>query len=216
MLDHDRKVALQQLPRHLRAAFSALWNLDLAFADVVSTSSDPHLGAIRLAWWRERLEEIDQQDQTPAEPRLREAARELPKRGASGEELSKLEDAWSPLLEPFPWGEEQANGLRLRGSVLFGLGARLLGGDPVNAEAAGAFWSLADGAAHCSDPQSRQYLLKEARHALAAIPGRMPRHIRPLTVLIALAAAECIRGSAGWGRLSAALRHRLFGSFPRG
>jgi hypothetical protein len=137
-------------------------------------------------------------------------------RGVTGKELSKLEDAWLPLLEPFPWGEDQTNGLRLRGRLLFGVGSRLLGTEPANAEAAGAFWSLADGAAHCTDPQSRQLLFKEARHALAQIPGRMPRQVRPLTVLTALSAAEDIRGSGGWGRLSAALQHRLFGSFPRG
>ena len=56
----DRQTALEQLPARVRPAFVALWDLDLAFASVVSTTSEPQVGAIRLAWWRERLEELDQ------------------------------------------------------------------------------------------------------------------------------------------------------------
>jgi hypothetical protein len=146
---------------------------------------------------------------------LQAAASELLPRGLSGKELSALEDAWLPLLEPFPWDERQADGLRLRGGVLFGLGARLLGAEGADAKAAGAIWSLADGAAHCSDPQTRQFLLKEAQLELPGIPKRMPGPVRPLTVLTALAVFDCVREGAGLGRLSAALRHRLFGTFPR-
>lgn len=184
----------------------------MALADVVATSSDPALGAIRLAWWRERLEELDSGAAT-AEPRLRAIASQLLTRGAAGKELSKLEDAWLPLLEPFPWGEGQAEGLRLRGRILFGIGARLLAGDPRDAEDAGALWSLADGAHHCSDPQSSEFLLGEARNA--GLPAKLPRALRPLTVLAALAAHDVLRGTSGAGRVSAALAHRIRGTFPR-
>jgi phytoene synthase len=203
------------LARELRPAFSALWNLDLAFADVVSTSTDPHLGAIRLAWWRERLEELDRGEMAPAEPRLQAAASELLPRGVTGNELSQLEDAWLPALELFPWGKAQVEGLALRGRILFGIGAKLLGGESTAAEPAGGFWSLADGAAHCSDPESRQLLLNDAQSALADIPKSLPRQLRPMTVLSALAAAELGRKSSGFSRVSAAVRHRLFGTTPR-
>src|SRR5206468_3403144 len=163
------------MPAAVRPAFATLWNLDLALADVVATTTEPALGAIRLAWWRERLEELDTGKPPPGEPRLGAIARQLLGRGISGEELSTLEDAWLPLLQPFPWGGEQAEGLRLRGRILFGIGARLLGGKPEDAEAAGAFWSLADGAAHCSDAPSREFLLRAARGALAGLPRRLPR-----------------------------------------
>ena len=215
MLDHDRKVALEQLPRDVRPVFAALWNLDLAFADVVSTSSDPRLGAIRLAWWRERLEELDEESAGPAEPRLRAVAQELLPRGISGRQLSELEDAWLPLLEPFPWGEAQARGLALRGRILFQIGAQLLGCAADEAERAGAFWSLADGAQHCSDPSSRDLLVRRAGEALGAIGGRLPRRLRPLTVIAALAAVDLLRDGGGLARLSVAFRHRLTGSLPR-
>jgi phytoene synthase len=191
-----------------------LWNLDLALADVVATTSEPALGAIRLAWWRERLEELDQGGEAPPEPRLRAIQRQLIGRGISGTELSKLEDGWLPLLEPFPWGEPVAEGLRLRGRLLFGIGARLLDGDPAAAERAGALWSLADAAFHCSDPESRQFLLAEARKTIAEVPRRMPRELRPLTVLSAVAAHDVLR-SGRLSRVLAATTHRLRGTIPR-
>jgi 15-cis-phytoene synthase len=180
----------------------------------VATTTEPALGAIRLAWWRERLEALDAGDPLPGEPRLSAIARQLLGRGISGKELSQLEDAWLPLLQPLPWGEEQAEGLRLRGRILFGIGARLLGGESQDAEAAGAFWSLMDGAAHCSDAPSREFLLREARAALAELPAKIPREIRPLTVLTVLAAYDALR-SGRLTRVGAALAHRLRGTIPR-
>src|SRR5690348_7199019 len=108
------------MPASIRPAFAALWAVDLAFADVVATSSDARLGAIRLAWWRERLEELE--ESAPAEPRLQAVAADLLQHGVTGAELSLLEDAWEPMLAPFPWGPEQAEGFRQRGGLLFGIG----------------------------------------------------------------------------------------------
>jgi phytoene synthase len=187
--------------------------LDLALADVVATSSDAALGAIRLAWWRERLEGLDTDVAAPAEPRLRAVADQLLVRGVGGKELTRLEDAWLSLLEPLPWSDPQAKGLKLRGGILFGIGARLLGGDREDAEAAGELWSLADGAHHCSDPQSREYLLAEAR--TVRLPAKVPSTVRPLTVLAALTAHDVRHGADGAGRVSAALAHHLRGKFPR-
>jgi 15-cis-phytoene synthase len=166
-----------------------------------------------MAWWRERLEELDRAAAPPGEPRLRAVQRQLVERGITGLEFSKLEDAWLPMLEPFPWGQPVAEGFRMRGCLLFGIGARLLGGRAEDARAAGEFWSLADGATHCSDPGSREYLLTEARAALAEIPGRLPAPIRPLTVLAALAAYD-LRPRPRLGRVGVALAHRLRGTVP--
>ena len=127
-------------------------------------------------------------------------------------ELSKLEDAWLPMLEPLPWRDAQAEGLALRGRILFGIGARLLGGEPAEAEAAGAFWSLVDGARHCSDPVSRDHLLNVAR--AVAFPPRAPRNLRPLTVLAAVAAADTKNPGSGVARVIAALLHRQTGRLP--
>jgi phytoene synthase len=168
-----------------------------------------------MAWWRERLDELDGGTAAPAEPRLRAVASQLVARGIRGDELSRLEDGWLPLLEPFPWGAGQAAGLRLRGEVLFGIGARLLGGAGDDAKDAGSLWSLVDGAVHCSDPQSRAFLCDAARTFLPEVPRRTPRALRPLTILAALAAYD-LRPGGRVGRVGAAMRHRLSGIIPRG
>lgn len=180
---------------------------------MVATSSDPRVGAIRLAWWRERLEESDKGESAPAEPRLRDVARELLPRGTSGTELSRLEDSWLPLLEPFPWGEAQADGLKLRGRILFGVGARLIGVEAEEAAASGSFWSLVDGALHCSDEQSRRMLFSAAR--AVDLPRKLPRPLRPLTVVAAVVVPALTERGSGVARGIAAVRHRLTGRFPR-
>ena len=168
-----------------------------------------------MAWWRERLQELDAGGPAPAEPRLHAVSGELLAHGISGEELSTLEDAWLPLLELFPWGDPQTEGLRLRGRILFGVGARLLGGAAEDAQAAGALWSLVDGVRHCSDADSRHVLCAAARNSLAEIPTRFPSIIRPLTILAALAAYD-LRPGGRLGRVGAALAHRLRGSILHG
>ncbi|HEX6660713.1 MAG TPA: hypothetical protein VF067_02455 [Sphingomicrobium sp.] len=133
----------------------------------------------------------------------------------NGAMLSRLPDAWQPLLNPFPWREEVAEGLRDRGRLLFAVGGQILGDAEADIESSGALWSLVDGAQHCTDAQSRMSLLAEARDAIGRLPARIPARLRPLTVLAALGAADALaRGRLA--RAAAALRHRLTGTFPRG
>lgn len=179
---------------------------------MVSTSSDPRLGVIRLAWWRERLEDLDR-GTTTVEPRLQAVASELLPRCIAGEELSRLEDAWMPALEPFPWGPSQVHGFRLRGRVLFALGARLLGTEPGTAEPAGEFWSLVDGAQHCSDQRSRDHLLDAAQSI--ELNSRSPLKLRPLTILSAIAAVNARGHATRAAQGMAALTHRITGRIPR-
>ena len=167
-----------------------------------------------MAWWRERFEELDRGREPPPEPRLRGASGLLLS-GIAGAELAQLEDSWLPLLDPFPWGEPQSNGLKLRGRILFSLGARLLGVDPANLDSAGELWSLVDGANHCSDPGSRAMLLGEARRLVPSLPNAPISALRPLTTLAALAAHDALGRGGGARRGLAALAHRYRGTVPR-
>ena len=130
----------------------------------------------------------------------------------NGSMLAMIADGWMPLLNPFPWDDEVAAGLRQRGKFLFGVAAQILGCADGGEEEAGELWSLVDAALHCSDAQSREYLLDEARKI--ALPARIPKALRAVTVLGALAAADA-RGSGRLGRVAAALVHRASGRFPR-
>ena len=86
----DRALMLQQLGADVRPAFEALFQVDAAMADVVARATQPALGAVKLVWWRERLEDLDQ-GKVPAEPRLAAAAQDLLLRGITGAHLGLLE-----------------------------------------------------------------------------------------------------------------------------
>jgi len=183
----------------LRPAFDALFAIDDAMADIVAQSTQPALGAIKLAWWRERLEELDQ-GKVPAEPRLQTAADELLPRGVIGADLAKLEDGWAALLDQQPDESRIAE----RGAQLFGMAAILLGADFNDDVAwAGRLFSSVD----------------VVRRGLSnAVPDRpdlgqvvIDRPLRPLTALSALAARGSLEPEATPGRAWALLRHRLTG-----
>src|ERR1044072_1434358 len=92
----DRVRMLRQVPADVRPAFEALWQIDAAMGDVIARSTQPALGAVKLAWWRDRLKELDG-GKVPAEPRLQAAAEHLLPRGISGAALSELVDGWAAL-----------------------------------------------------------------------------------------------------------------------
>lgn len=170
---------------------------------MVFRSTEPALGAIKLAWWRERLEELDE-GKVPAEPRLAAAAQELLPRGISGAELAELELGWAALLQERP-------DLKLaldRGAKLFGLAARLLGDDPQPTLLAPAGRLFAAG---------KLNRIGLAPNEAPAIPllARAPSRFRPVTALAALAARDLDRREpeATPARAWTLLRHRLTGKF---
>ena len=168
-------------------------------ADVVAQSTQPALAAIKLAWWRERLEELDA-GKVPAEPRLQAASDELLSRGISGEALARLEDGWAALLDEKPDDGRIAE----RGAQLFSLGATLLGSEANDdVSTTGRLFASIDvvrrglSDAVPAQPDLRQIVID--------------RPLRPLTALSALAARGPLEPEATPGRAWALLRHRLTG-----
>lgn len=193
----------------LRPAFDALFDLDDAMAEVVARSTQPALAAIKLAWWRERLEELDQ-GLSPAEPRLQAAAAELLPRGVSGADLARLEEPWALLLrEDDP--DQFMLGVTLRGPALFELAARLLGisTDDIG-DAAQAFASADLG---------RRGVVDAIPRDLGKIKGRIPKKARPLTAFAALARRDMRSGGQPFeleatpARAWALLLHRATGKY---
>jgi 15-cis-phytoene synthase len=221
MLGADLGLALSYVPLGNRGALAALFAIDRAMGDVVRTTKEPMLGPIRLAWWRERLEELDGHSTAPAEPRLQQVERELIPRGVSGLELAALEGGWLRLFDPFPWTAQTGEAIWFRGNLLFGLGARILGRAEERIQAAGGLWALVDAARHCSDPQSRAMLLDLARAFGRGMRGvRFPGPLRPLSALTVLAMRDYRRGEpfereGAPGRAAAMLRHRFSGRLAK-
>lgn len=185
--DRDRYFATLFAPVSVRSCLFALHAFDLALTDVVQTTSETHLGLIRLAWWRDAVSGPPIAGQ-PLLAAIRDA-------GLDGDELARLAEAHMDWLE----GGERPAG------VLFEVGASLLGADAdPSLELAAKTWSAGQDARGGHQPVS----------PVERRPGRVPARIRPLTALAVAARRDLAgkrepRGSAG--RQLAMLRHMLTG-----
>jgi 15-cis-phytoene synthase len=192
------------MPASRRDAFEALFAIDAAMGDVVARSTEPALGRIKLAWWREQLQALDEAP-PPAEPRLRAAAAQLLPLGVSGSALAEIETGWATLLDP----EVDSALVAGRGYALFRIGGQLLGSDDDKLGEAGALYALASvgrrGVPELFDP---------ARERLGRVRGhRFPHPVRALTMLARAAARDLdIKEAEGsWARTLAMLAHRWSG-----
>jgi phytoene synthase len=200
----DRELALLHVPSGVREAVAALFAIDAAMGDVVARSTDPALGRIKLAWWREQLEALDS-DGPPAEPRLTAAYEQLLPKGLFGAKLAEMEAGWATLLDP----EVDAGLVAGRGAVLFGLGAQLLKAtDPMIADA-GRLYALAS-VARRGLPE----LFEPAVAVANSLRGhRFERRARQLTMLARAAVRDLDRSEAEGSRrrTAAMLAHRWSG-----
>lgn len=202
----DRDLVRLYWPVALRPAFDALLDIDEALGDVVAKASEPALAAIKLAWWRERLQELDEGKAT-AEPRLQAAAQELLPRGVTGGDLAQLEEGWGGMLYDPPDGAL----LTEHGTRLFQLGAKLLN-VAFNDDTIGVAGRLFAGV-----DAARRGFLDLVPGSAGSGGSRIARRARPLTALAALAARDLRRGGPPFepeatpGRAWALIKHRLTG-----
>ena len=181
-----------------------MFDIDDAMGDVVARATQPALAAIKLAWWRERLQDLDE-GQVPAEPRLEAVARELLPREISGADLAKIERGWAIFLDADPdicLAED-------RGAELFSLGGRLLCKAHDLLIPAGRLFAGVD--------YARRNLRVIERSKIAMGNVQFPRALRPLTALAALTVRDLARGGPPFepeatpGRALELLRHRWTG-----
>ncbi len=204
----DRDLVRLYWPAELRPAFDALFAIDDAMGDVVAKTTEPALAAIKLAWWRERLEELDA-GRVPAEPRLKAAAKQLLPRGVTGADLAELEESWALLLQADN-RKVFMQGVARRGPPLFTLAARLLGvAMTEDMESAAQSFAAAD--------LGRRGIFDLVPLRLGRSQGKVPRRARPLTALQALARRDMRHGGPPFepeatpARAWTLLLHRLTG-----
>ncbi|MDE2405510.1 MAG: hypothetical protein KGM17_12660 [Sphingomonadales bacterium] len=203
-LSPPQRLALAYAPRRAQPAWRALFALDARCAGFVRARREPMLAQIRLAWWRERLQE------GPANwPRGEPLLAELAAWGAALPVLAGLVDGWEALLAEGPLPPAAMTDFADGRAAAVDALARHLDSSAAAAGAAARLWALADLAAHLADPEERAAATAQAR-AAAAPATRLPRALRPLAVLATLARAE-LAGRSPARRALAAIRVGIAG-----
>jgi 15-cis-phytoene synthase len=212
--DPEVALAITYAPAATRPALLALFSLDARLGGIVATTTEPMIGMMRLAWWREALEKLDHDD-APAEPLLQDLKREVLTRGVTGTTLANIEDGWTALIDGEPDPEAMERHGRERGANLFRAAGTLLGGDDARLHAAGALWALSDLAYGHGDATIRDRARAQAATIASGMPSQpWPSTLRPLAMLAALAARDATaatRRQGHPGRLMRMLALRITG-----
>lgn len=209
-LDPAAAIALAWQPRASRPMLETLFVLDRRLGVLVRRAREPMLAQVRLAWWRERLQELPA-NRPIGEPLLDEIGARWP---ANAGELIPLVDGWEHLLSEPAFSDEALDGFAEgRGQALAAF-ARLAGApdDAGAASAVGRCWGLADQAARSQGEQ--QAVIRELARREPSIRFTSPR-LRGLAVLGGLARRAIDRGEPpmhGRGAALAAIRLGMFGS----
>jgi len=206
LADPERALAVAYAPASKRPGLTALLALDERFGAIVSSTTEPMIGLMRLAWWREALEKLDR-DPAPAEPLLGLIADDVLPNGVTGAALAAIEDGWAALIDGEPDADAIGRHGRERGRNLFSMAAILLGSDDPRLATAGEVWALTDLGFRHSDAKVRETALACARKLAADLPpGRWARAARPLAALFVLARRDATAATRAQGRPDRMLR----------
>ncbi len=210
-LAEEQGLALAYTPRERRAQLAAFFALDRRLAQIASKTTEPMLGQMRIAWWRDMLSAAT--DERPSGDEVLDAigchwiGRE--------EALVSLVDAWEILLAQEELDEsvviEFARG---RAQPFKAVARAEEQGALETIHSAGSLWALADAATHISDQAERQRFIV-AGSKLDDAGGALPRAFRGLAILRTLSQRSLTSGGipmmAGRGAAVVALRVGLLG-----
>lgn len=183
------RIALGYCPQARRAALGAALMLDCRLSQLVARTSEAMLGQMRLAWWRETLQ------QPPAARPRGDAVLDAVSHGWADDctALIALVDGWEYLVRPEPIDTAAARAFAEGRAAALVAACGMAGSAAPAAAVAARVWALGDLAAKVSDEQERRALialgLDEARQRTRLEPAG-----RPLAVLGALGARALARG----------------------
>jgi phytoene synthase len=212
-LPDEARLALAHTQPVLTDALRILLEFDQRIARIVAATTEPMLGQMRIAWWRDTLG-------MPANDRPRgDAVLDGLGQFWSGVEapLIAVVDGWEHMLSDPPLTREAALAFAQgRGEGMAGLSQIV--GSPVriagDLRVCGQIWALADAASHIAQGAERQTLLNLARE-LPRPSNTLPSPFRGVAILYALAErslqADGAPLMAGRGAALVALRAGLFG-----
>lgn len=209
ILSAEAQLALAYTPADLREALRIFLELDTRIGRIVAATSEPMLGQMRLAWWRDML------GKPVAERPSGDAVLD-----GIGEHWGGREAALVALVDG--WEEMLAEALTREAASKFGEGraapfaalcemAGVEAQDPTGASA--RRWAFVEAGLHISEGAERETMLALAHDIPPQSP--LPKPMRGLAVLDALARRSMKRGARplmeGRGAALVALRAAILG-----
>lgn len=209
-LPPEADLALAWSDAKVRAPLSIALQLDRRLARIVMRTTEPMLGQMRLAWWREALGKLP--DQRPRGDVVLDGIG-LHWQGRESA-LAAMVDGWEVLVTAEKIGADEAKALAAgRGAFFPAVAGVADTAAAIRLANAGCRWALADAAAAISDPHERDALVA-AGLAVPESSGPLTKGARGLAVLDALAARALRRGGRplmeGRGASLIALRAAIF------
>lgn len=198
LLDPERALALAYAPSSTRSSLAALWSFDAMLGRLIATTSEPLIGAIRLAWWSERLDDLAQ-GRRSHEPVLEALRVHVIPKLLQPSDFAPLIDGWRAVLPPWPAKEASLQSFAQgRGRTWLDLSARLLGVHvPTALMPRVEAWALFDlGIAMPASPFGDQ-LLRAARGGFGSVKRQWwPPRLRPAGMIVEMAARDAASGVA--------------------
>lgn len=175
-LTPPQRLAIVYAPAKVRNAFALLLQVDERLSNIVSRISEPMIGQLKLAWWRDALNAGP--EQRPKGEPLLSALSELEQPGLTAAALG-LVDSWEMLLMEENWSDALLDRFAAaRGEAVFGGYLRLIGKDGL-VDAYATEWAKRDLAARY--PNAMPATLSLRTETMAG-----QRVLRPLTMLLML------------------------------
>lgn len=210
ILPPELALALAWTPQKVRAPLRIAFELDQRLARIVARTTEPMLGQMRLAWWREALGK-------PVGERPRgDAVLDAIGQHWAGREaaLVAMVDGWEVMITAEHLTASDAASFAQGRSQFFAALAPLVAGAvPERIAAAATRWALADAITGVSEPAERTVLM-DAAPPKGAGGARLPAALRGLAVLDALAQRSINRGGRplmeGRGVALSALKAAIF------
>lgn len=174
----EQRVALAYMRGTAREMLAGAFAFDRWLARIVAHAGEPLLAQMRLAWWRDNLSQAVSGHWS-----------------GQDEALQQLLDGWEQMLGEGLLSDSAARQFAKGRSALFIAVARTAGYEDCLAEVeqAARRWALADAAAHSANRDERAMLTALGKERGLG-PARLPRALRGLAVLDALASRSLKRG----------------------
>lgn len=209
-LSPEAGLALAWSGPKVRGALSMALQFDRRLARIVGRTTEPVLGQMRLAWWREALGK-PLADRPRGDVVLDGLGRHWAGREAA---LVAMVDGWETLVTAETMGRAEAEAFGAqRGAFFAALAPDQSPALALRLAAAGLRWAVADAATAVAAADERAALVAAGQVRAVAL-GRVPRDLRGLAVLDALARRALERGGRplleGRGAALTALRAAIF------